>query len=99
MSNNDIPPGWSLSDDMVKKVSEALNRKSITPEEELQDAFDEMARDIALIEPNPQDWAGWVIYFLDQLKEESKRRRRGFDFNSILDELVIGLQNRKINNW
>ena len=53
-----------------------------------------MARDIALIEPNPQDWDGGVIYFLDQLEEESKRRMRRFDFNSMLDALVNELQNR-----
>jgi hypothetical protein len=38
-----------------------LNRKSITPEQELQDALDEMARDIALIEPDLKYWGGWVI--------------------------------------
>jgi hypothetical protein len=53
MSKNDAPPGWAMSDEMAKKVSEALNKKSITPEQELQDALVEMARDIALIEPNP----------------------------------------------
>jgi hypothetical protein len=36
-------------------------RKSILPEEDFADALEEMARDIALIEPNPTDWAGWVI--------------------------------------
>jgi len=48
-----------MPDDLAKQVNEALNKKSITPEQELQDALDEMARDIALIEPDPQDWAGW----------------------------------------
>lgn len=50
-----------MPDDLAKKVSEALNRKSITPEDELADALDEMARDIALIEPDPKDWAGCDI--------------------------------------
>jgi hypothetical protein len=52
---------------MAKKVSEALNRKSITPEQELQDALDEMSRDIALIEPDPKDWGWWVIYLQGQI--------------------------------
>ncbi|MGB7054967.1 MAG: hypothetical protein WBE28_06585 [bacterium] len=56
-----------MPDDLVKQVNEALNRKSITPEQELQDALDEMARDIALIEPDPQDWGWWVNYLLDDL--------------------------------
>jgi len=32
-----------------------------------------MARDIALIEPNPGDWGGWVRYFFDQMEMEVKR--------------------------
>jgi hypothetical protein len=59
MSDNDpILLGRAMPDDLSKKISEALNRKSITPEDELQDAFEDMARDIALIEPDPMDWAG-----------------------------------------
>jgi len=54
MDNNaEIPDGWSMPDDLAKKVSEALNRKSITPEDELQDALEEMARDNASIVPDP----------------------------------------------
>jgi len=70
MIDNDLPPGWSMPDDLAKQVREALNRKSITPEEELQDALDDMARDIVLIEPNPQDWGDWVIYLLEQMEAE-----------------------------
>jgi hypothetical protein len=59
MNNNpDVPEGWAVPDDLAKQVKEALNRKSITPEQEFQDALDEMARDIALIEPDPQNWGG-----------------------------------------
>ncbi len=95
MNNNpDLPEGWAIPDDLAKQVSEALNRKSITPEDELADAPVQIALDIALIEPDPQDWAGWVIYFLDQLEKESKRRMRGTDFNSILEALVNELQDR-----
>jgi hypothetical protein len=100
MNNNpDVPDGWAMPDDLAKQIKDALNRKSIIPEQELQDALDEMARDIALIEPDPQDWAGWVIYFIDQLEGESKRRRWGFDFNSLLEALVNELQDRMRKNW
>ena len=44
--------------------------KPITPEDKLQEALDELARDIALIEPDPKDWAGWVIYLLEQMEME-----------------------------
>ena len=52
------PDGWAMPDNLSKKISEVLNKNPITPEDELADALEEMARDIALIEPDPQDWAG-----------------------------------------
>ena len=51
-----------------KKVSETLNKKPITPEDELSDALEEMARDIALIEPDLKDWGGWVYNLLEQFQ-------------------------------
>jgi hypothetical protein len=50
-----------MPDDLAKKVNDTLNRKSLIPEDELADALEEMARDIALIEHDPQDWGGWGI--------------------------------------
>jgi len=47
-----VESGWTIPDDLAKKVSEVLNKFSSTPEDELQDALDDMARDIALIEPD-----------------------------------------------
>jgi hypothetical protein len=63
MDNHDIPEGWSMPDDMARRISELVNKKPYAPEDDLQDALDEMARDIALIEPNPVDWGGWVFIF------------------------------------
>ena len=60
----DLPDGWDLPDVLARKVSEAFNKKSITPQDELADVLDEMARDIALIEPNPADWGWWLAYLL-----------------------------------
>ena len=42
-----------------------------------------MARDIALIEPNPVDWAGWVIYLLEQLEVEAERRGKSAVFGEM----------------
>ncbi len=70
----DLPNGWALPDVLARKVSEALNKKSITPEDELADVLDEMARDIALIEPNPADWGWWLAYLLEQMEEEAMGR-------------------------
>jgi hypothetical protein len=41
--NPDLPEGWAMPDHLAKKVSETLNKKSITPEDELADALDDMA--------------------------------------------------------
>lgn len=88
MTNNALLPGWAMPDYMARRMNEVLNNKPITPEGELADVLEDMARDIALIEPDPEDWGGWVIFFLDQLEEEERRRRRGFDFNTVLGTMV-----------
>jgi hypothetical protein len=50
MNNNpNLPEGWAMPDDLSKKINEVLNNKPISPEDELADALEEMARDIALI--------------------------------------------------
>ena len=50
-----------MPDYMAKRISETVNKKHVSPENELQKALDEMARDIAIIEPNPIDWGEWVV--------------------------------------
>lgn len=87
--NPDLPEGWAMPEDLAKKISEVLNNKPIIPEDELASALDEMARDIALIEPDPQDWAGWVDYLLEQMEGEGEAKRRGkqTDYNKMVKSL------------
>jgi hypothetical protein len=73
-----------MPDDLPKKVIGALTRKSVTPEDELQAALEDMARDIALIEPNPLNWGEWVSYLLDQVEAEAKRRGKRGDYGEML---------------
>ena len=75
MSENDLPPGWAMPDDHAKKISEVLNHKPITPEDKLSDAQEDMARDIAIIEPNPEDWGWWIMLLLEKMEQEAERRR------------------------
>jgi hypothetical protein len=88
-----------MPDDLSKKISEVLNNKPISPEEELQDAQDEMARDIALIEPNPDNWGGCMSYLLEQLEGEAQRRVKQADFvemlRTLLSELTKRVESRK----
>jgi hypothetical protein len=57
MSENSVPPGWAVPDDLSKKKSEVLNKPN-SPEDEPADALGGIARNIAIIEPNPRNW-GW----------------------------------------
>ena len=50
-----------------------------------------MARDIALIEPDPQDWAGWVAYLLEQLEAEAQRRGKYAKFIEVFESLIARL--------
>ena len=88
MSNNDIPPGWSMPDYMAKRVNEVLNNKPLSPEDEPADALDEMARDIALIEPDPQDWGWWVSYLFEKLEEEAERHGKQADYERMMKTLM-----------
>ena len=66
-NNTDLPEGWAMPDYMVKRVNEQLNKKLITPEDELQNALDVIAWDITHIEPTLVDSVGWMSYLNEQL--------------------------------
>ena len=53
--HQDLPVGWAMPDYLTKKINEGLNRKTLRPEDGLADALEDMARDIALIEPDLRD--------------------------------------------
>ena len=46
-----------------------------------------MAWDIALIEPEPMDWAVWVSYLLEQMDSEAQKRRKDAAYKSMLLDL------------
>jgi len=45
-----------MPNDLAKTIGELANNKPYVPEDDLKEDIDDMARDIALIEPNPIDW-------------------------------------------
>ena len=93
-NNTEIPDSWAIPDDLSKKISEALNKKSITPEDKLANALEDIARDIALIEPHPQDWGWWITHLLEQMEGEAERRIKHDDFNEMLRTLLSELTKR-----
>ena len=49
MNNDDhVPEGWTVPDDMSEWFKKSVNRKPYAPEDDLQEALDDIARDIAL---------------------------------------------------
>ena len=100
MNNDDhIPEGWAVPDDMSEWLRKSVNRKPFEPEDDLKEAIEDLARDIATLEPNPVDWEGWVSYMIEQLEGEAQRRVRIDDFEKMLrtlaGELVDRVENRK----
>jgi hypothetical protein len=50
-------------------------------------AVDDMARDIAFIEPNLVDWGWWVMYLLDQMEVKAQRRVKHYNFEKMFKSL------------
>ena len=77
---------------MSEWLRKSENKKSYAPEDDLQEAIEDLARDITILEPDPVDWGSWIKYMLEQLEGEVERRVRIGDFEKMLrtlaDELV-----------
>jgi hypothetical protein len=77
-----------------------VNKKPYAPEDELQDALDEMARDIALIETDPIDWGGMLSYLQGQLEGEAEWRGKRADYEEMLKSLFEDIESRiEEGNW
>ena len=83
-----------MHDDLSWKINEVLNYNQVTPEDELADALGDMARDIALIELNPQDWVWWGNYLLKSLQTEAHKNRISAAYEAILLDLREALETR-----
>jgi hypothetical protein len=95
MSKNPvIPDTWGIPDDQANKVREALSKISIKPEDAVQKALEEIARDIAIIEPDPQDWGWWIGYLLEQMELHAEKHQQIKQYEYTLEVLTEKLQNR-----
>ena len=52
-----------------------------------KDALEEMARDIALIESDPEDWGWYVTYLLEKMEEEANKVRNSASYEALLNDL------------
>ena len=99
-NKSDLPEDWAMPDHMARKVNESINRKRITPEDELQYAFSEIANDLRLIEPDPSDWSWWVGYLLEQMEMQAEKHKLTKQNEYTLEVLVEKIQNRiKGGRW
>ena len=87
MNKFQTPSTWGLPDDLADRIGETLNKKSLKPEDAVQQALEEIARDITIIEPDPEDWGWWITYLLDRLEAEAERKNKTGDYDSMLLEL------------
>ena len=92
--NPKIPDNLGIPDDQANRVREALSKKSVRPEDAVQKAIEEKARDITIIGPDPEDRGWWVGYLLEKLEEEAEKDRKRATFETMLQELHSSLDTR-----
>jgi hypothetical protein len=39
--------------------------------DDLREALNDTAADLAQLIPNPEDWSNWIIYFLEELEDKA----------------------------
>lgn len=76
-----------MPEDLANQVREELDKRLSTPQDKLQAAMDDMARDIAILEADTRDWEGWVMYLIEQLEHQAGKRRKGDEFKALLNSL------------
>ena len=98
---SDLPDGWAMPDDMAKRINDVLSqRPRPTPLDELIDAIKQMGSEIADVEPEPGDWAGWITYLLEVLQVEAQKDRKDAAYESMLLELRETLETQiKGGKW
>lgn len=84
-----IPEGWSMPEEQANTISKQLETKTTQPEDALQKGIDEIARDIAIIEPDPGDWGWWISYLLEQLEGEAKKSGKTAGFDQMIKTFIL----------
>ena len=42
--------------------------------DDLREALNDTAGDLAQLIPNPENWSNWIIYFLEELEDKTDKR-------------------------
>lgn len=70
-----------------------FTQKASNPNE-LRDALDASAASLAQIFPEPDNWLGWLIYWLEALEKEAAELEKENDYEQILERLSDMISNR-----
>lgn len=73
----------------------------MSKEDELRDVLKEAASEIAQAQSNSRTWQSWIIYFLNQLEEQSTSNNPDkASFTELLSALQDAIRNRlKTGGW
>ncbi len=56
--------------------------------------LEQTANDLALVEPDPENWVDWIVYLLEVLQFEAQESGQNDKFNRMLIPLVKELSER-----
>ena len=95
MSKYKTPPTWGITDDLANKIGARMDQKpQANPLVDLMDALTQTASEIADLEPDPNDWAGWITYLLESLQVQSEKDNKPAAFETMLPALRDALITR-----
>ena len=95
MSKYKTPPTWGMPDDLANRMGEVMNQKpQSSPLVDLMEALTQTASEIADLEPEPNDWAGWITYLLEALQVEAEKDSKPAAFETMLPTLRDALKTR-----
>ena len=100
MSEYKKPPTWGMPDDLANRMGEVMNQKpQSSPLVDLMEALSQTASEIADLEPDPNDWAGWITYLLESLQVEAEKDSKPAAFEAMLptlrDALIARIETHK----
>ena len=95
MSAYKKPSTWGLPDGMAESLGKAMEQKpKHNPLVDLMRSISRTAEEIADLEPDPNDWDGWVMYLLEELQLQASKDIKPAAFESMLETLKTSLAAR-----
>ena len=73
----------------------------MSKEDELRDVLNETAKQVSELQGNPRTWLSWMVYFLEQLEEQSQKQYPDkSSFKEMLSAMQSEIRNRlRTGGW